>query len=125
MQMTIPQKKQFRWLALGTSSLALILATWNPIFGQSSQVYVLLYQARTNNEGIHSVEYDGTHTVLMFDSKTDAESYAVKLTQQNFPTPSVEIIDAKEVQEFCLTEDYVCKFIPAGSQIEPPLQNNQ
>ena len=123
MQKKISQKKRFRWFTIGTSALIFTLTTWNPIFGQSGQVYVLLLEEGTNNEGIHTIKHGETNTVLMFDSKADAESYAVQLTQQNFPAPSVEAIDVEEVQDFCQSAGYICEFIPAGTQIEPPAEN--
>jgi hypothetical protein len=77
-------------------------------------------------EGIHTIKpikHGETNKVLMFDSKADAESYAVQLTQPNFPAPSVEAIDVEEVQDFCQNAGYICEFIPAGTQIEPPAEN--
>ena len=39
-------------------------------------VHVLLFDAGSENEGIHSLELNGTTVVLLFEDKDDAERYA-------------------------------------------------
>ena len=50
-------------------------------------VHVLLYEAGTESEGIHSLELKGTPVILMFEDKDDAERYCGLLEAQDFPTP--------------------------------------
>ena len=38
-------------------------------------VHVLLYEAGTESEGIHSLELKGKTVILMFEDKDDAERY--------------------------------------------------
>ena len=37
-------------------------------------VHVLLYEAGTESEGIHSLELKGSTVILMFEDKDDAEN---------------------------------------------------
>ena len=65
------------------------------------QVYVLLYNAGTDNEGIHTISHQGRHTILMFKSSSDATNFARQLREHNFPVPSVESILIQEIIAFC------------------------
>ena len=50
-------------------------------------VNVLLYEAGTESEGIHSLELKGKTVILMFEDKDDAERYCGLLEAQDFPIP--------------------------------------
>ncbi|NES24374.1 MAG: DUF3110 domain-containing protein [Symploca sp. SIO3E6] len=119
-------------------SLITVIAVVNSFF-RSSTVYVLLHNAGTDNEEIHTIvfsnpndehdnnpnqklEYDKTpHTVLMFESKNDAVRFNSMLFDQDFPTLTVEAIDAQEILIFCQSfSNYHCKQIPEGADIVPP-----
>ncbi|NJK53637.1 MAG: DUF3110 domain-containing protein [Leptolyngbyaceae cyanobacterium SU_3_3] len=78
------------------------------------RVFVLLFNARTENEGIHTISVGDRNVVLMFEEEDDALRYAMLLEAQDFPTPAVETIDREEVEEFCNSGDYECKLIPKG-----------
>ena len=67
-------------------------------------IYVLLYEIGTSEEGIHSIEINGNTIVLMFEDKDDAERYCGLLEAQDFPKPSLQEIDKKEVDVdvFCV-----------------------
>ena len=95
-------------------------------------IFVLLYNFGTDKEGIHSIELKGRTIVLMFEDKEDAERYCGLLEAQDFPLPSVEMIDIKEIKEFCTRLDYECKlvdknFVPKTVEdrllISPPQKN--
>ncbi len=77
-------------------------------------VHVLLFEARTDNEGIHSLEVQGKTVVLMFENKDDAERYCGLLEAQDFPKPSVEPIESEEIIKFCLEAGYEAKHVPKG-----------
>ena len=96
------------------------------------KVFVLLYNPNSQNEGIHSIELKGRTIVLMFEDKDDAERYVGLLEAQDFPVPSVEIVDLNEIQDFCDNCDYETKivsknFIPKTLEdrllITPPQKN--
>lgn len=86
------------------------------------QVFVLLFNARTENEGIHTISIGASqnesgrqrNVVLMFEEEDDALRYAMLLEAQDFPEPAVEALDQEEVEEFCDSADYECKLIPKG-----------
>ena len=77
-------------------------------------VHVLLYQASTENEGIHSLEINGNTIVLMFEEKDDAERYCGLLEAQDFPCPSVEIVERSEIESFCSQAGYEARFVSSG-----------
>ncbi len=62
-------------------------------------VHVLLFDAGSENEGIHSLELNGTTVVLLFEDRDDAERYAGLLEAQDFPAPTVEALDRAEMEE--------------------------
>ena len=96
------------------------------------KIFVLLYNPNSENEGIHSIEYKGNTIVLMFEDKDDAERYCGLLEAQDFPVPSVEPIEIKEIEEFCRQCDYNTRlveknFIPKTEEdrflLTPPQRN--
>ena len=95
-------------------------------------IFVLLYNAGTEKEGIHSIELNGRTIVLMFEEKDDAERYCGLLEAQDFPLPSVERFDVSEIKAFCNNLDYEYRlveknFIPKTAEdrllISPPQKN--
>ena len=95
-------------------------------------VFVLLYNSGTEKEGIHSIELKGRTIVLMFEEKDDAERYCGLLEAQDFPLPSVELIEIDEIRDFCNKLDYESKlveknFVPKTAEdrllISPPQKN--
>jgi Protein of unknown function (DUF3110) len=87
------------------------------------RVFVLLFNARTENEGIHTVQMGDRNKVLMFESEDDATRYALLLEAQDFPTPTVEAIDSEEIEEFCRSADYEWEIIGDGKLEIPPDKN--
>ena len=76
-------------------------------------VHVLLYEAGTESEGIHSLELKGK-------------------TAQDFPTPSVEELTRTDIEAFCIEAGYEPRFVEKGFiprtdeerlMISPPLSN--
>jgi len=87
------------------------------------RVFVLLFNAGTENEGIHTIQMGAINKVLMFESEDDATRYALLLEAQDFPTPTVEKIDSEEVEEFCRGAGYQAEMIEAGMLVIPPESN--
>jgi hypothetical protein len=95
-------------------------------------VHVLLFDAGSDQEGIHSLELSGRTVVLLFEQRDDAERYAGLLEAQDFPTPTVEALERDEMELFCTQAGYEARFVPAGFLpttaedrllIAPPEQN--
>ena len=78
------------------------------------RVFVLLYDAGKDNEGIHSLELAGKTAVLMFENADDAERYAGLLEAQDFPLPTVEEIGRDEMEDFCRQAGYEARFVEVG-----------
>jgi len=75
---------------------------------------VLLFDPGSDQEGIHSLELAGRTVVLLFEDRDDAERYAGLLEAQDFPVPSVEALDRRELEQFCQDAGYEARFVPAG-----------
>ncbi|MEA5512069.1 DUF3110 domain-containing protein [Crocosphaera sp. UHCC 0190] len=88
-----------------------------------AKVYVLLFNARTENEGIHTVQMGDRNKILMFESEDDATRYALLLEAQDFPAPTVEPFDSEEIEAFCQDADYDWELVPDGQLAIPPEQN--
>ncbi|MBO6960643.1 MAG: DUF3110 domain-containing protein [Prochlorococcus marinus CUG1438] len=95
-------------------------------------IFVLLFNSGTDKEGIHSIELKGRTIVLMFEDKDDAIRYCGLLEAQDFPLPTVEMINIEEIKDFCTKLDYECKlveknFVPKTAEdrllISPPQKN--
>ncbi len=87
------------------------------------RVYILLYNAGTSNEGIHTLQIGERNKILMFMAQDDAERYALMLEAQDFPTPTVESIDEEEVKAFCKNADYDFEVVEPGKLAIPPESN--
>ena len=95
-------------------------------------VHVLLYEAGTESEGIHSLELKGSTVILMFQDRDDADRYCGLLEAQDFPTPSVEELARVDIESFCVEAGYEARFVEKGFipttdeerlMISPPLSN--
>ncbi|MEM9161555.1 MAG: DUF3110 domain-containing protein [Cyanobacteria bacterium P01_F01_bin.4] len=87
------------------------------------QVFVLLFNARTENEGIHTLQIGDRNVVLMFEEEDDAIRFAGLLEAQDFPEAAVEAFETDEIEEFCEGAGYVAKRISPGELVIPPEQN--
>ena len=87
------------------------------------RVFVLLFNARTENEGIHTLKVGDRNIVLMFENEDDAMRFGLMLEAQDFPNSSVEIFESEEIEEFCQGAGYECKQVPEGTLAVPPETN--
>jgi hypothetical protein len=77
------------------------------------KIFVLLVNANTDNEGIHSINMGNRDIILMFEEEDDALRYAMLLEAQDFPAVlNVEALDREEIEEFCDASGYSSYFIP-------------
>jgi hypothetical protein len=96
------------------------------------RVFVLLFNARTENEGIHTIQVgDGQspasghrNKVLMFESEDDAARFALMLEAQDFPPATVEAFDSEELKEFCQSADYDWEIVPNNGNLAIPPEIN-
>ena len=87
------------------------------------QVFVVLFNARTENEGIHSLKVGDRNIVLMFEDEDDATRFGGLLEAQDFPPCSVEGFESEEIEEFCRGAGYEAKMVETGTLVMPPEQN--
>jgi hypothetical protein len=87
------------------------------------RVFVLLFNAGTENEGIHTLQIGDRNKVLMFESEDDATRYGLMLEAQDFPPASVESIDEREIKAFCESADYDWELVAEGALTLPPEAN--
>lgn len=89
----------------------------------SREVFVLLVNPYSQNEGIYSISHDNKEQILMFESREDAIRYNELLAEQDFAGLAVEEITQWEVNEFCKAQRYECKLVTQGTRIIPPQEN--
>ncbi len=89
----------------------------------SMRVYVLLFNAGTDNEGIHTVQMGGRNKILMFASEDDATRYSLLLEAQDFPAPTIEAMDSRDIEEFCKEAGYDFEIVAEGMLAIPPEKN--
>jgi hypothetical protein len=87
------------------------------------RVYILLFNAGTDSEGIHTVQIGDRNKVLMFEEEDDAVRYAMMLEAQDFPEAAVEEISLEEVEEFCREAGYDWEIVEGGKLAIPPEEN--
>lgn len=87
------------------------------------RVFVVLFNARTENEGIHSLKVSDRNIVLMFEDEDDATRFGGLLEAQDFPPCSVEGFESEEIEEFCRGAGYEAKHVETGTLVMPPEQN--
>jgi len=87
------------------------------------QVWVLLFNANTDNEGIYTLEIEGNNIIVAFEQEDDAIRYAGLLEAQDFLSPTVESIDSKDLEEFCEEAGYDLNIVPTDALLMPPEKN--
>ncbi|MBK1989043.1 DUF3110 domain-containing protein [Sphaerospermopsis aphanizomenoides BCCUSP55] len=88
------------------------------------RVFVLIFNAGTDNEGIHSIRVGDRNKIMMFESEDDATRFAVLLEAQDFPTPTVEGMDAEDIKEFCASAGFDWEIVPENSDLIIPPEVN-
>ncbi len=87
------------------------------------RVFVLLFNAGTDNEGIHTLQINDRQKVLMFENEDDAKRFALMLEAQDLPEATVEDFDDEEIKAFCTSADYDCDLVKEGMLAVPPEKN--
>lgn len=77
-------------------------------------IYVLMFNVDTDNQGLHTLRIGNQDWVLMFEDEDDATRYALLLEAQDFPTPTVAAIPKAEIEEFCQGAGFGCQLVPRG-----------
>ncbi len=93
------------------------------------RVFVLIFNAGTDNEGIHSIRVSNAqgiegNKILLFESEDDATRFALMLEAQDFAIPTVEMMNADDVKEFCESTGYTWEIVPENSDLVIPPETN-
>ncbi|MTJ11814.1 DUF3110 domain-containing protein [Anabaena sp. UHCC 0187] len=93
------------------------------------RVFVLIFNAGTDNEGIHSIRISNAqgiegNKILMFETEDDATRYALMLEAQDFAVPTVEMMNADDVKEFCESTGYEWEIVNENSELVIPPETN-
>ncbi len=86
-------------------------------------VWVLLFNANTDNEGIYTLEIEGNNIIIAFEQEDDAIRYAGLLEAQDFLSPTDESIDRQDLEEFCQDANYDLNIVPTDALLMPPERN--
>ena len=87
------------------------------------KIFVLLFNAGTDNEGIHTLSAGDKCTVLMFEQEDDATRFGVLLEAQDSPPLTVEEMDDSVIKEFCDGAGYSYKLVTSEDFMVPPESN--
>ncbi|MGD2183182.1 DUF3110 domain-containing protein [Lusitaniella coriacea] len=87
------------------------------------RIYVLLLEAGTENEGIHTKKMGDIDKVLMFESEDDATRFSLMLEAQDYPETSVVAFPSDEIEAFCREAGYECELVEEGRLEIPPEGN--
>jgi hypothetical protein len=89
------------------------------------RVFVLIFNAGTDNEGIHSIRVGDRNKIMMFESEDDATRFALMLEAQDFPTPTVEGMEDQDIQDFCEGAGFDWEIVPKDGDtvVTPPELN--
>jgi hypothetical protein len=88
------------------------------------RVFVLIFNAGTEDEGIHTILVGNQNKILMFESEDDATRFALMLEAQDFPAPTVEAMDAEDIKEFCESSGYHWEIVPENGNLAIPPEIN-
>ena len=105
---------------------------WNPVSliktdqrlaesHSSKLVFVLLYNANTDDEGIHTLNYGNSFQVLLFQKEEDALVYSSRLGEMNFPVPTVTELYEQDVLQFISDNNYTGLIVGPGAGDDAPI----
>ena len=87
------------------------------------KVWVLLFNADSENQGIYTRLENDKNIVLAFVQEDDAIRYAMLLEAQDFPSAVSESIDEKELMEICEDTGLGLNIIGEDELAIPPVSN--
>ena len=110
-----------------------VLVTDRELIEQATRrPYALLFNPRTDNEGIYSLQLPeeecadedaSREIVVCFEVLDDAQRYADMLLAQDFPEARPVEIDLHQLFEFCDEGGHILGLARQGSLIIPPIAN--
>jgi Protein of unknown function (DUF3110) len=95
----------------------------NDDFNRLDRLFVILFNAADDTEGVYSLSMQGQSIVLAFQERSEARTYAMMLEAQDFPRPNVGEFSANELKSFCGEAGFRLGLVPKGSLLTPPEEN--
>lgn len=89
-------------------------------------VHVILFDANTDKQGIHSIEYpkgSGSNFVLAFQSLAACQKFVAALKAQKLGRPTPKRYKLDFLEDFCDDLGVFVQVVPMGMNIAPPTQN--
>jgi len=87
------------------------------------RLWVLLFNADSDNQGIYTRLEAGENIVLAFVQEDDAIRYAGLLEAQDFPSAVTESIDERELTEICHDTGLGLNIVREDELAIPPITN--
>jgi hypothetical protein len=87
------------------------------------RLWVLLFNADSDNQGIYTRLEAGKNIVLAFVQEDDAIRYAGLLEAQDFPSAVTESIDERELTEICQDTGLGLNIVREDELVIPPATN--
>lgn len=91
-----------------------------------SNVYVILFNPDTENEGVHTVEYprgSGNNVILAFESEAECDSFSSVLKDQEFYEPFTQEVNLDFLETYCKSLGVFVQVVPEGMDIRPPTES--
>mmetsp|Transcript_22116 Transcript_22116/g.41214 ORF Transcript_22116/g.41214 Transcript_22116/m.41214 type:complete len:227 (-) Transcript_22116:262-942(-) len=85
-----------------------------------SDVYVILFNPNTEEEGVHTVEYprgSGNDVILAFESQLECEQFSSRLKDQNFFDPFTQEVKLDFLEKYCKSLGVLVQVVPEGLDI--------
>lgn len=92
-------------------------------FEHLTSVWVIMFNAKDGSDGLYSLTIDTDNIILAFESKQEAQRYALCLEVQDFPAPQVCDMEPSDLRDFCIEAKIKLGFIPAGVMLVPPKES--
>jgi len=87
------------------------------------RVWALIFNPRSDNEGIYSRSSGSSELVLCFEDEEGAERYATLLAAQDFPEATRVAMDTSTLLEFCDEGGFSLGLVRSGQVVLPPEAN--
>lgn len=88
-------------------------------------VYIILFNPETPNEGVHTLEFpkgSGNNMILAFESKAECEEFSEMLKEQQFFDPVTQEMNLEGLEIYCGQIGVEVQVVPEGLKLKPPTE---
>ena len=90
---------------------------------EQRRAWAIMFNYRTENEGIYSQQRADGEWIFSWTSEEDAQRYAEHLVAQDFPEGTAVEMDVRFLLEFCRDAGHTLCLVPAEAVAMPPEGN--